>query len=108
MNLRSIVEEVVNDFNRRFATNLRILKADENEIVIHFRGHICFTCGTYDYFEDLAYELTEKLGREYVVESYEQLDDGTYIVHYKPKELVKERKREIHVYFIEYHQPNKN
>ncbi len=108
MELKKVVEEAVEDFNKRFAADLKVIKAEPNEVVVHFKGHICFTCGTYDYFEDLAYDLTERLGREYIVESYEQLEDGSYIVHYKPKELVKQRKREIHVYFIEYHQPNRN
>ncbi len=91
------VRKVVEDFNRRFAAECEVLKADEHEIVIHFKGHICFTCGTYDYFEDLAFDLSEALGRTYVPAEYEQLEDGTYIVKYKPEEEVDTIKREITV-----------
>ena len=107
MSVEEVVKRAISDFNKRFATELEPLKVSESEIIIHFKGHICFTCGTYDYFEDLAYHLSDLLNKEYVVERYEQQDDGSYIVYYKPKEKVKERKREIVVYFIEYRQPNK-
>ena len=95
MNFRDKVKKVVEDFNKRFAAECEVLKADEHEIVIHFKGHICFTCGTYDYFEDLAYDLSDALGKKYIPAEYEQLEDGTYIVKYKPEEEVNSIKREI-------------
>ncbi len=91
------VKRVVEDFNKRFAAECEVLKADEHEIIIHFKGHICFTCGTYDYFEDLAYDLSDALGKKYILAEYEQLEDGTYIVKYKPEEEVDSIKREITV-----------
>ncbi len=97
MNLEEKVKKVVEDFNRRFAAECEVLKADEHEIVIHFKGHICFTCGTYDYFEDLAYDLSDALGKNYIPAEYEQLEDGTYIVKYKPEDEVDSIKREITV-----------
>jgi len=30
-----------------------------SQFLIKFSGHMCFTCGTYDYFDDLVYELRE-------------------------------------------------
>lgn len=95
MSFKEKVEEVLKEFNRRFAAECEVLKAEEDEIRIHFKGHICFTCGAYDYFEDLAMDISERTGREYAVEDYEQLEDGTYIVTIKPREMVKEKKREF-------------
>jgi len=89
------VREAVEDFNRRFAAECEVVKASEDEIVIHFKGHVCFTCGTYDYFEDLAYSLSEAIGKDYVPVRYKQLEDGTYLVYYKPAEEVEKIEREI-------------
>ncbi len=91
------IKKVVDEFNRRFAAECKVIKADEDEIVVHFKGHICFTCGAYDYFEDLAFDLSDALGRQYLPASYEQLEDGTYIVHYKPADKVDKVEREITV-----------
>ncbi|UXD21268.1 hypothetical protein IPA_01980 [Ignicoccus pacificus DSM 13166] len=95
MDVRKAVEEAVKEFNERFSAECEVLEAKEDEIKILFKGHICFTCGAYDYFEDMAFSISERLGREYVVENYHQLEDGSYVVTIKPAELVQERKREF-------------
>ena len=95
MSFREKVEEAVREFNERFAAECEVLEAKEDKIRIHFKGHICFTCGAYDYFEDLAMDISERVGKEYAVEDYEQLEDGTYIVTIKPREQIKEKKREF-------------
>jgi len=37
----------------------KLVEIKNNEFVVRFSGHMCFCCGTYDYFEDLMYELKE-------------------------------------------------
>ncbi|HIH90738.1 hypothetical protein [Ignicoccus hospitalis] len=71
-----------------------MIEVKNDEIVVHVKGHICFTCGAYDYFEDLAFELSDVLGREYAVAEEKQLEDGTYIVRYLPAEKVDKVVRE--------------
>ncbi len=88
------VRRVLEEFNEIHGAECEVLSVDDDEIDVLFKGHICFTCGTYDYFEDLAMKLSEALGKEYVPAEYHHNEDGTYIVIYKPKEKVRERKRE--------------
>jgi len=89
------VKKVLEDFNKRFAAECELVKATDDEIVVHFKGHVCFTCGTYDYFEDLAFDLSDALGKEYVPVRYEQKEDGTYVVYYKPAEKIEKVEREV-------------
>jgi len=86
------IEQVIEEFNRLHKANCKLLEIKDDTIIVLFSGHICFTCGTYDYFEDLAVLLSEKLN--------EQLN-GDYIVYYKPKEKIKQTKRDIKVIFFQ-------
>ncbi len=95
MSFRELVERAVKEFNERFSAECEVIDAKEDEVKIHFKGHICFTCGAYDYFEDVAMTISELTGREYAVEDYQQLEDGSYVVTIKPRELIKEKKREF-------------
>ncbi|AAR38864.1 NEQ009 [Nanoarchaeum equitans Kin4-M] len=94
------IEQVIEEFNRLHKANCKLLEIKDDTIIVLFSGHICFTCGTYDYFEDLAVLLSEKLNKQYGVEKYEQLN-GDYIVYYKPKEKIKQTKRDIKVIFFQ-------
>jgi len=60
----NIVKETINEFNSIHKANCKLLRVKGSEIEVLFEGHICFTCGAYDYFEDLAYMLSERLGKE--------------------------------------------
>ena len=95
------VKKTIENFNEIHKANCKLLEITGDEIKVLFEGHICFTCGAYDYFEDLAILLSKILGREYGVEKYEQQEDGTYIVYFKPKEFIKEIKKDIYVIFLE-------
>ena len=99
--MREEVEKIIREFNKRFSAQCELMELKGEEIVVLFKGNICFTCGTYDYFEDLAFAISEKLGKEYVVEKYIQLEDGSYLVTIKPTERVVDRKREVVVMFFE-------
>ncbi len=99
MSFEEKVKEAIREFNNLHKANCKLLKIDKEEIRILFSGHICFTCGAYDYFEDLAFLIYEKTGKLFRVAEYRQQEDGSYIVVYKPKEKVKEVKRDIKVEF---------
>ena len=92
------MEEAIKEFNNIFKSDCKLLDITNEEIKILFKGHICFTCGAYDYFEDLATKISEKLGKEYGIAKYEQRDDGSYVVHFKPKEKINEVKRDIKIF----------
>ncbi|HIE58948.1 MAG TPA: hypothetical protein EYP82_03220 [Hydrogenothermaceae bacterium] len=92
------IEEVIQEFNIVFKSECKLLRVFGEEIKVLFKGHICFTCGVYDYFEDMASKISKKLNREYGVVKYEQQDDGSYIVYFKPKNKIKKVKRDIRVF----------
>jgi hypothetical protein len=52
-----------------------------NNFLIKFSGHMCFTCGTYDYFEDLIYEFKD-WGIAIKIKDYQNFGDY-YLVHYE-------------------------
>ncbi len=95
------VEEAIKEFNNLHKAECKLLEIKDDTIKVLFKGHICWTCGTYDYFEDLAVMISEKTGIKLGVEKYEQQEDGSYIVYYKPKEKIKEVKRDIRVFILE-------
>ena len=43
--------------------------------------HMCYTCGVYDYFEDLVYEL-EDLGVKSKIKDYKRFNNY-FLVEYK-------------------------
>jgi len=60
-----------------------LIEFKENNFLIKFSGHMCFTCGTYDYFEDLIYELKDR-GIETKIKDYQNFGNY-YLVHYEIK-----------------------
>jgi len=97
---KELIEKAIEDFNLKFNTNCRLLEIRDKEFDILFQGHICFTCGTYDYFEDLRIILEEKIGKEIYLKCYEQNEDGSYIVTYT-FERVEKLKRDIKIVFYD-------
>ena len=53
-----------------------------NEVLVRFSGHMCFTCGTYDYFEDLIYEM-KNLGINLQLKDYQRKNENYYLVTYR-------------------------
>jgi hypothetical protein len=54
---------------------------DADSACIEFRGPYCHTCGVYDYFEDLVYEL-QACGVTTRIRGWTKLDEETYRVHF--------------------------
>ncbi|HIP90105.1 MAG TPA: hypothetical protein EYH22_00960 [Candidatus Nanopusillus sp.] len=96
--IKQKVEEAIEEFNKTFKSKCKLIDISRDEIKVLFSRHICFTCGTYDYFEDMALKIPNKLNKEYGVVMYVQQDDGSYIVYFKPKSKIKAVKRDIRVY----------
>jgi hypothetical protein len=59
--LKEIVLKGIERFNeiRVPEAKTELLKIKKNEILVRFSGHMCFTCGAYDYFDDLIFEMLE-------------------------------------------------
>ncbi len=54
-----LVDKAINDYNKYRSPEAIAYLIDINGryLTIKFEGSICFTCGFYDYFEDLIYIL---------------------------------------------------
>jgi hypothetical protein len=61
----------------------QLVKFKNKEFLVKFSGHMCFTCGTYDYFEDLMYELRD-LGVETKIKEFQNFGDY-FLVRYEIK-----------------------
>jgi hypothetical protein len=61
-----------------------LIEFKEKNFLIKFSGHMCFTCGTYDYFEDLIYEL-KGLGINAKIKNYQRQKEDYYLVDYQIK-----------------------
>lgn len=51
--------KAVEEYNRYRSPEAKasLVKIDDGEVIRDFAGSFCRTCGTYDYLEDLIYEL---------------------------------------------------
>jgi hypothetical protein len=76
---------------------VEILAAGPELVKAKFGGNMCYTCGTYDYFEDFAYILGDEAGEEWAVSGYEQLDGGEYVVEFRPRRLVGRAVRHVRI-----------
>jgi hypothetical protein len=59
-----------------------LLTMGEREILVRLSGHMCFTCGTFDYFEDLLYEIKD-LGLELRLKKWQRDEENGYLVVYE-------------------------
>jgi len=61
--MREKIEQAISQFNKYHGREARahLKRIEGNKIAVEFSGPFCFSCGYYDYFEDLLMEL-EDLG----------------------------------------------
>ncbi|MGC9051703.1 hypothetical protein [Pyrobaculum sp.] len=93
------VEEALGRFRSVFGAEavVEVVDRGPERLVAKFSGNMCYTCGTYDYFEDFAYMYSDCAGEEWAVESYRQNPDGSYTVIFKPKRLVRRVVRHVKI-----------
>jgi len=91
------VGEALSKFKAVFGAEaeVEVLEAAGDRVAARFGGNMCYTCGTYDYFEDFAYFLSDCAGEDWGVESYTQNPDGTYTVVFRPRRLIGKRVRHV-------------
>jgi len=58
--VRKVKESLV-DFNRYHIpeVEVKLTEMDEDYFMVRFKGSFCKTCGFYDYFDDLMYNLID-------------------------------------------------
>jgi hypothetical protein len=80
--LRPRIEKAIKNYNkyRSPEANAQLISTDgEDAFTVSFTGTFCSSCGLYDYFEDLLYELLDEagiktkivtVGKEHATESF--------------------------------------
>lgn len=66
-----------------------IIREREDEVVVDFYGHMCYTCGVYDYFDDFRYILEDESGSNWRIEGYKELEGRRFQVTFKRIDLNK-------------------
>jgi hypothetical protein len=62
----------------------QLVEFREGEILVRFSGYMCFSCGLFDYFDDLIYELRD-FGIEIKIKDFRREGEDCYLVTYKIK-----------------------
>ena len=60
----------------------KILSCEPEEFMAEFRGPFCGSCGMYDYFEDLVYELKRWIEDECGIVDVKE-ERGVFVVRYR-------------------------
>ena len=78
------IKKVLEKFKRLFGKEvmIEIIDFDKNKIIVKFYGNLCYTCGTYDYFDDFAIVYNEECKEKLQVKSFKRINDE-YIVIFK-------------------------
>jgi len=82
--LKEIFLRAVDSYNRyrKPEAEASLVKVRGNELVVDFEGSFCWTCGVYDFFEDLIYEVKNLHQVEMKVLSYKPIGFEKYRVRY--------------------------
>jgi|YelNatPaOPRAMG01_1025707.scaffolds.fasta_scaffold03950_3 thiol:disulfide interchange protein len=81
----STAKKAIEKFVERFWPEAKVdlIKENENEVIVDFYGHMCFTCGIYDYFDDFKYILEDETMLNWRIERYKKLRNGRFRVVFR-------------------------
>lgn len=76
--------KAINRYNmyRSKEANARLISIEGGKITVEFTGSFCYSCGFYDWIDDLKYELMDELNRNVKITSIEEIRLGVYSVVY--------------------------
>lgn len=82
--MRSILEKMVEEYNRYRSSEVtaRMARVDDSGFTLEFSGPFCQSCGVYDYFEDVIYELERLNGVKVTLDEVLEVEKGVYEVRY--------------------------
>jgi len=61
----------------------RLLGEEGSRLTVEVSGPFCASCGLYDYFDDLAWELRDSLGAEVEVLEVQRVGPESYVAIYE-------------------------
>ena len=78
------LEDAIEDFNglRSPEATAELISRDDDQLVVRMSGPFCASCGLYDWFDDLAWELKDRLGKDIEVKGAKEVGDESYIITY--------------------------
>jgi len=85
--LKELIEKAIAEYNMYRSPEAKAklieINKEKNQIIVEFKGPFCRSCGIYDYFEDLIYEL-KRINNEVKIKinSIEEFDYEKFIVKY--------------------------
>lgn len=82
--LKKSIVEAIKTYNkyRSPEAEAKLIKYEDNELFIEFKGPFCQGCGVYDYFEDFIYELRDIVDVEMEIKDVEKMDEEAFRVQY--------------------------
>lgn len=85
MNLKEIIEEAIKIYNhfRSPEAIAKLIEVSSNQFTVEFKGPFCRSCGVYDYFEDLIYEIKSLVPSLNIEVAEVKENDEGFIVIYK-------------------------
>lgn len=84
--MEGAIKRAVEEYNRYRSpeATATLVGLEGERFLIEFRGPFCLSCGVYDYFEDLIYELKRWTPAKFKIARIEERADGSFIVAYEP------------------------
>ena len=76
-----------NKYRSSFA-EASLIGKKRNVIFMRFSGNFCYSCGFYDYFDDLRIELERETGQRIELREVKERPDGDYTAIFSVKPLV--------------------
>ncbi len=83
--LPETIRHAIASFNRYRSpeATAEFIRFDNNELVVRFSGSFCHTCGVYDYFEDLIFELNPTGPISLDMVDFEREEGDSFLVRYQ-------------------------
>ncbi|MEM3712654.1 MAG: hypothetical protein QXR97_03850 [Thermoproteota archaeon] len=88
------VLKAINEYNKYHSpeAKAKLIKISEKGFTVDFEGLFCFSCGVYDYFEDLIYELKNFVDEDVEILSFKEYGPDKIRVKYGFKRTIQHGK----------------
>ncbi len=82
---KKLIKKGIDEYNKYRSPEAKaeLLRITEDTIIVKFTGTYCRTCGIYDYFEDLIYDLLDRANLKFRILKVKEEPNLTHIVTFK-------------------------
>jgi len=84
------IRKVVSEYNKYRSPEavVSFVGTKRNSIIMNLYGKFCLTCGFYDYFDDLKFELQKAGGQPVDIKAIKEKHDGNFTAIFSVRPLV--------------------